>query len=327
MWRGTLMTGCFALAGCVGYSGGTGSVPEAGESPDAAPAPVEDDAGEPVSLEDAAPAPRHDAGTRDASSPRQDAAAPDADVLLGYAGEFEGYLMDRRGQPLYMLADDVAGVGMTTCLGSCAEQWPPFDVEEGVQAGPELIANEFTRFHRQDGDHQIAYKGHPLYFRASESEAQEVTGDGVEGRWFVARDYLAFVGRTRNFAPAGSTSFEALYLTNAFGRTLYVCFDDTQASASELPVTSCLGECALRRPIWSVVEAGRSSILPSIMPVDELGQFTRPDGAQQLTYRGWPLYYFTEDQSPGAIQGHNEEAWRALDPVNFGVEADAGAGP
>jgi predicted lipoprotein with Yx(FWY)xxD motif len=315
----TLLSGFVALVGCVGYSDGSGSPPDAADAEsteqDAStpePAPVEADASTPD-----ASAPPPDAAT----SPDAADAAEDGDVALGYSASFDGYLMDRAGQPLYMLADDVAGTEASACTAQCAEQWPAFDLQELVP-GPGLQANEFTRFHRQDGDWQTAYKGHPLYRKASEAGRRDVTGDGVEGRWFVARDYLAFVGRTSGFAPAGGASFESLYLTNGFGRTLYICFADVEGSAEAQPVSSCLGDCALRHPLWSVSEASRTSILPSVMRPGELGQFKRPDGAVQLTYRGWPLYYFGGDERAGDVQGHNQEAWRAFDPVNFNGERE-----
>jgi predicted lipoprotein with Yx(FWY)xxD motif len=308
-----------ALVGCVGYSDASGSL-RADASADAGvqgnePGPDVPEAGQP----------KKDAGVaQDGGSvvPDEDAGPPDpeeADVLLGFVEGFDGYLMDAFGQPLYMFVEDVARADTTACLSTCAKEWPPFDVEP-VRAGQGLLINEFERFHRQDGRWQVTYKGHPLYYKADETGQREITGDGLGARWFVARDYLAFLSKSSTFAPAGSTSFDALFLTNGFGRTLYLCLDDTPASFPAVPVSTCLGECARRRPLWSVSEAGRTSILPSIMPPGDLGQFTRPDGALQLTYRGWPLYYFGGDQGIGDVHGHNEEAWRALDPLNVSEE-------
>jgi predicted lipoprotein with Yx(FWY)xxD motif len=311
----TLLSGVVALVGCVGYSEGSGSPPGAADAETSAP---DTGVSEPAPAEDASDAPDARVPAPDAGSlPPADAEIPlDADVLFAHSSTFDGYLTDHDGRALYMLADDVAGTHKTTCLGECAKAWPPFDVEQ-LTLGPDLLVEEFTRFHRADGDWQTAYKGYPLYRKATEEGSREVTGDGAEGRWFVARDYLAFLGRSKTLAPAGSDSFNGLYLTNGVGRALYVCFDDTPGNPAAKPVTSCVGECALRRPLWSVVEAERSTILPSVLSPSDLGQFLRPDNVRQLTYRGWPLYYFTEDQTPGELQGHNQEAWRLLDPVGF----------
>ena len=242
----------------------------------------------------------------------------DAGLLLGRSLPFDGYLTDRQGQALYMFAEDVAGLGQTACLSRCAEQWPPFDVA-ALDPGPGIIANEVTRFHRQDGRWQTAYKGHPLYRRATEMGTRAVTGDGVEGRWFVARDYLAFLGVTTSFAPAGSTSFSATFLTNGFGRTLYICLDDAPAGDTTVPVSVCLGECLRRQPLWSVAEAARTRILPSLIGPAELEEVVRPDGAAQLVFRGWPVYYFSGDEKWGEVNGQNQQAWRAIDPATFGL--------
>ena len=246
----------------------------------------------------------------------------ETNLRLGYATGFDGYLMDRDQQPLYMFAGDIAGSESSSCLGACAHEWPPFDLP-APQPAPGILPNELTRFHRQDGRWQSAYKGHPLYYRADESGAHEVSADALEGRWFVARDYLAFIAVDASFAPAGSDEFGTGFLTNGFGRALYVCFDDTPGSAGKTPVSACLGECARRHPLWSVGEAGRTTILPSVLDALDLATFERPDGALQLTLRGWPLYYYSGDEAAGDVNGQNQNAWRAIDPLHFGKDDDA----
>jgi predicted lipoprotein with Yx(FWY)xxD motif len=258
---------------------------------------------------------------------RDDDAAPphppiETNLRLGHAARFEGYLMDRDQQPLYMFAGDVAGSGSSACLDACAQDWPPFDLPQ-VEPDPGILANELTRFHRQDGSWQTAYKGHPLYYRAAEAGAREITGDGLDARWFIARDYLAFVGMDASFAPAGSERFGTAFLTNGFGRALYVCLDDTPGGAENAPVSACMGECARRHPLWSVSEAGRTTILPSVLGALDLAAFERPDGAVQLALRGWPLYYFSGDERPGDVNGQNQNAWRAIDPLHFAKEDGA----
>jgi predicted lipoprotein with Yx(FWY)xxD motif len=56
------------------------------------------------------------------------------------------------------------------------------------------------------------------------------------------------------------------------------------------------------------------------MNPSDITTFTRPDGVQQLALRGWPLYYFSGDQGVGDVQGQNQNAWHAIDPMNFGKQ-------
>ena len=42
-----------------------------------------------------------------------------------------------------------------------------------------------------------------------------------------------------------------------------------------------------------------------------LGTITRSDGTMQVTYNGWPLYYWAQDKAPGDTtgQGVNKVWW------------------
>ena len=40
-----------------------------------------------------------------------------------------------------------------------------------------------------------------------------------------------------------------------------------------------------------------------------LGTFLREDGTTQVTYNGWPLYYYYEDGKPGDILGDDIESF------------------
>jgi predicted lipoprotein with Yx(FWY)xxD motif len=44
-----------------------------------------------------------------------------------------------------------------------------------------------------------------------------------------------------------------------------------------------------------------------------LSQTTRAEGTVQVTYGGWPLYYYAPDVDPGDIDGQNvDEVWFVL---------------
>jgi hypothetical protein len=49
------------------------------------------------------------------------------------------------------------------------------------------------------------------------------------------------------------------------------------------------------------------------VPADLVGTVGRPDGTQQLTLNGWPLYRFAKDTAPGDVNGEGVDGtWRAI---------------
>ncbi|MET0388933.1 MAG: hypothetical protein ABW321_23370 [Polyangiales bacterium] len=305
---------------CRGYSDGSSTLHDAGVpsfDPDAL-APQESP---PLSQE---PPPRAPVAKPPSPPPpappseQPDEPAPDTNLRLASSARFDSYLTDALGRPLYMFVDDIAASGDSACVGECAREWPPFDLET-VVAPRSIDRADVTRFHRQDGPWQLAYKGHPLYQRATEATTREVTGDGHDHRWFVARDYLAFMSSASTFAPSGGAAVGGNFLTDGYGRTLYVCLDDQPRSAEHDAVSSCDTACTLRRPIFAAFETARTTLLPSAIAPADLRELIRPDGQVQLTYRGWPLYYYSGDAKSGATEGHNDRAWRAIDPIAFGL--------
>lgn len=299
--------GCCAyvvLMGCAGYVSEQ-PVPRLDAGSILSPAPVELPAAAPVNT-----------ATRD-----EDAGAQELALRISSNAKLTDYLTDGEGRALYMFTNDVPDREEAACVGDCALDFPPFDlVLDGdsprvFAAG--IDAREVTRMHRQDGAWQARYKGHPLYYRAGEPSGQ-VSADGREGVWFVARDYVAFLSSTSSFEPSGTSERRQLYLTDGFGRTLYVCLDDRPAAGSSEATTVCSGECLANRPPFAASTSLRTTRLPSSLEPSVLGAFLRADGIVQLTYRGWPLYYFRGDAAAGGTSGHNQGAWRAIDPVAFG---------
>lgn len=229
-----------------------------------------------------------------------------ADIRLARSDRFDSYLVDREGRALYMHTGDVAGSGQSACVGECKKAWTPFDVPF-LALAREIDRDDIGRFHRQDGSWQTTFRGFPLYYSERERDLHEVSADGTDGKWFVARPYLLFL----------TTARDLTYLTDGRGRTLYVCLDDQRGSRTTPAVSSCQGECAGERPPWYATATLRTTALPSLLTASDLGTHARPEGAAQLTYRGWPLYYDRNDRAPGDLQGHNQGAWRAIDPVAF----------
>jgi predicted lipoprotein with Yx(FWY)xxD motif len=257
----------------------------------------------------------------DVAEPPQDSGSIELAITIAQGDQLADYLTDGEGRALYMFTDDVSDGDEAACVGDCALAFLPFDL--ALESDPPPVfasgidAHEITRMHRQDGAWQARYKGYPLYYRAGE-RAGELTADGLGGTWFAARDYVAFLSITSSFEPTGTSEQRQLYLTDGFGRTLYVCLDDQPTVENEPAFSVCSGECLANRPPFAASASLRTTRLPSSLEPSVLGSFVRPDGIVQLTFRGWPLYYFGGDAAAGGTSGHNQGAWRAIDPIAFG---------
>lgn len=240
-----------------------------------------------------------------------------ARVVWASNSSLGNYLADSSGRALYMFANDLPGTNSSACSGACLDKWPVFD-GQALTLGPNLMMSDFTRFARADGTYQTAFKGRPLYRFATDA-ANSVSGDAVGGRWYVARDYSAFVAAKMDVTPQGASA-PAPFMTNRAGRTVYVFMNDTAGSATIKPSSACADACLAMWPAWAAPAALQTMILPSSMKVTDFGLFERTvDGnaMQQLTYRGFPLYFHTPDTAPGATSGHMSGAWRAIDPTAF----------
>lgn len=244
-----------------------------------------------------------------------------ADVELA-DDAYSSYLTDAEGLPLYMFANDLPGADSSACTQACLDRWPVFDAKD-LAVGAGLANADFSRFERSDGAWQTSFKGRPLYRFAMDEVGNGPQGDGVSGRWFVARDYLVFVAAKADVTPQGAAA-PSPYMTNRAGRTVYVFLNDTAAAGSNPPVSACVDGCLDSWPAWNAPATLTGAALPSSVRAADFGQFERTvDGAavQQLTYRGWPLYFHTPDVAPGTTSGHMSGAWRAIDPTTFASAA------
>lgn len=106
------------------------------------------------------------------------------------------------------------------------------------------------------------------------------------------------------------------YITDREGHSLYMYEQDAQGEPS-----TCIDACANAWPPYvsnREVEAGEG--------VDEgkLGTSEREDGTPQVTYGGWPLYYFNGDKQPGDALGQDVEhlgaPWYLVSPEGERIE-------
>jgi predicted lipoprotein with Yx(FWY)xxD motif len=107
-------------------------------------------------------------------------------------------------------------------------------------------------------------------------------------------------------------------LTDGKGITLYLYETDTRGQPSR-----CYGICAVQWPPY-LLPAGVSA--PKAGPgVDAalLGTAPRTDGTTQITYNGWPLYFWPPDKVPGTAIGqaltNAGGLWYVVDPAGNAV--------
>lgn len=108
------------------------------------------------------------------------------------------------------------------------------------------------------------------------------------------------------------------------GYTVYRFDKDTPDPSK----SACAGECA---KAWPPLLGDGTPRLSGV-PADKVGTVGRPDGSQQLTLNGWPLYRFAEDAAPGDTKGEGVGGtWRAVGvdgkPASAAAKAPAAKAP
>lgn len=113
------------------------------------------------------------------------------------------------------------------------------------------------------------------------------------------------------------------YLTDAEGRALYLFTADTQGQSS-----ACYDDCATAWPPLTA-ETAPSAAAPSL-DASLIGTIERRDGSAQVTYNGWPLYYYQQDQGAGQVTGQDVHSfggeWYLVSPEGTEVHAEEGEG-
>jgi predicted lipoprotein with Yx(FWY)xxD motif len=113
------------------------------------------------------------------------------------------------------------------------------------------------------------------------------------------------------------------YLTDAEGRTLYLFTADTQGQSS-----ACYDACADAWP--PLLADNEPSVAAPSLDAALLGTIERRDGSMQVTYNGWPLYYYQRDEGAGQVTGQDIHSfggeWYLVSPQGETIEAEAEGG-
>jgi predicted lipoprotein with Yx(FWY)xxD motif len=97
------------------------------------------------------------------------------------------------------------------------------------------------------------------------------------------------------------------FLVDSKGMTLYLYTKDTPNTSN------CYSTCATYWPplLTTGSPTGGTGVTASM-----LGTAARTDGTTQVTYNGWPLYYYASDKAAGDTTGENVQGvWYVITPA------------
>jgi predicted lipoprotein with Yx(FWY)xxD motif len=211
-------------------------------------------------------------------------------------------LVDGSGRTLYFFTKDVAG--NSVCTGNCAETWPAFS-KDNIKLDPALTASEFGSITRTDNGTQVTYKGWPLYYYKNDAVAGDVKGDNVGSIWFAAKTtYSLMLGNLQLVGHDGKSyksdytegTGETQFFTDDMGHTIYGFINDKKNK------NNYTKQDFSNDGTWPIfmteLKDVPSSVDKSLFGVIDVF------GKKQLTYKGWPLYYFGSDNKVrGATKG------------------------
>jgi predicted lipoprotein with Yx(FWY)xxD motif len=105
-------------------------------------------------------------------------------------------------------------------------------------------------------------------------------------------------------------------LTDGSGMTLYLFTADSPG------VSTCVDGCLAA---WPPLLTGGGPVAQGAADAGLLGTLTRDDGTVQVTYGGWPLYFFASDMAAGDVAGQGVNgAWFVVAPDGSAVEDGPG---
>ena len=119
-------------------------------------------------------------------------------------------------------------------------------------------------------------------------------------------------GGSGNSASSGATvntaaTSKGTVLAGPTGVTLYTYAKDSDATSA------CGGGCATAWPPLTVPAGQAPTAGPGVART--LATLTRADGTVQVTYNGWPLYYWKGDKAAGDVTGDGVNSFAVATPT------------
>jgi predicted lipoprotein with Yx(FWY)xxD motif len=141
--------------------------------------------------------------------------------LAAMKGPMGTYLVGSSDRALYLWAAD--GTGRSSCAGACAKFWPPLLSTSMPQVAGGVNSADVSLITRADGQKQVAYKGHPLYYFAEDSKSDPTKGQGSNNFgakwWLVAPSGTAITTAASSSGGSASGSSSATASSSSNGST------------------------------------------------------------------------------------------------------------
>lgn len=118
----------------------------------------------------------------------------------------------------------------------------------------------------------------------------------------------------------GSSDYGA-HLTDASGRALYLSTGDRRGRGAVPAQSACYGPCI---KAWHPAYAAGPVFSGANVDRSQIGVVVRADGRAQVTYNGWPLYYYAGDLGAAQTQGEDvqrfDRKWYLVSPRGVPVQ-------
>ena len=232
-------------------------------------------------------------------------------VNLGEDASLGKILVDNSGRTQYLFTPDERD--LSNCAGGCALAWPPLLTVGDPVAGEGVSADRLGTITRVDGSTQATYGGWPLYYFARDDKPGDTNGQ-ARNNWWVVSEFGGPVQTDAVVGPSEDAELGSILIDPSTGRTLYLFTPD------ERNVSNCAGGCALAWP--PLLTEGTPGAAEGLN-ADLIAIITRGDGAAQVTFNGWPLYYFVGDNKPGDTNGQARNNWWVLSTFGGPIQTDA----
>ena len=106
-------------------------------------------------------------------------------VKVSYNAAVGNYMTNGTGWTMYIYTKDTPNSGKSTCYSTCATYWPPVSWNPNLNLNNGINGTAFGKITRTDNTTQLTYDGYPLYYYAADKQAGDISGQNVDGTWFV----------------------------------------------------------------------------------------------------------------------------------------------